>query len=204
MIETGLVRVRCPTPIFSHTREYKCRSQKLPSRLYYGAEYTEKAPQWEHWKGVVRDVSWSSIPSDQSNLDLYQFRVLPSDHPLPPKARCGVQYDTYSVNPEIYLPWLKSQLEGRGVRFVRRRILSLDEAGELAGEDGVVINATSLGEPPEQIREIVIYLYALVQGARSLLGVEDTDVYPIRGQVVLLYAPNVNECVALLPEGKQH
>jgi D-amino-acid oxidase len=49
----------------------------------------------------------------------------------------------------------------------------------------------------------MIYLSALVQGARSLLGVEDTDVYPIRGQVVLLYAPNVNECVALLPEGKQ-
>jgi D-amino-acid oxidase len=61
-----------------------------------------------------------------------------------------VQYDTYSVNPEFYLPWLKSQLEGRGVRFVRRRILSLDEAGELAGEGGVVVNATSLGERPEQ------------------------------------------------------
>jgi len=145
MIETGLVR-------------------KLPSRLYFGAEYAEQAPQWEIWKSVVRD-----------------FRVLPNDLPLPPKARCGVQFDTYSVNPEFYLPWLKSQLEGRGVRFVRRRILSLDEAGELAGEGGVVINATSLG-------------------ARSLLGVEDTDVYPIRGQVVLLHAPNVNECVALLPE----
>ena len=127
--------------------EYRCHSQKLPSRIYFGAENADKASQWEHWKGVVRDVSWSSIPSDQSNLDLHQFRVLPNDHPLPPKARCGVQFDTYSVNPEFYLPWLKSQLEGRGVNFVRRRILSLDEAGELAGEGGVVINATSLGEP---------------------------------------------------------
>lgn len=48
----------------------------------------------------------------------------------------------------------------------------------------------------------MIYLCTFVQGARSLFGVEDTDVYPIRGQVVLLYAPNVDECVALLPEGK--
>jgi D-amino-acid oxidase len=188
--------------LFPHP-EYKCRSQKLPSRLYFEAERAEEEPQWDQWKGVVRDVSWSSIPSDQSNLDLYQFRVMPSDHPLPPKARCGVQFDTYSVNPESYLPWMKSQLEGRGVRFMRRRILSLDEAGELAGEGGVVINATALGEPPEQIREITIYLCALVQGARSLLGVQDTDVYPIRGQVVLLYAPNVNELVSLLPNGKQ-
>lgn len=148
-------------------------------------------------------MSWSSIPSDQSNLDLHQFRVLPNDHPFPPKARCGVQFDTYSVNPESYLPWLKSQLEGRGVNFVRRRILSLDEAGELAGEGGVVINATSLGEHPEQFREMMSYSCTFVQGARSLFGVEDTDVYPIRGQVVLMYAPNVNECIALLPEGKQ-
>jgi len=145
MIPTGLVR-------------------KLPSRIYFGAEDVEKASQWKHWQGVVRD-----------------FRVLPKDHPLPPKARCGVQFDTYSVNPGAYLPWLKSQLEGRGVSFVRRRVISLDEAGELAGEGGAVINATSLG-------------------ARSLLGVEDMKVYPVRGQVVLVYAPNVDECVAFLPE----
>jgi len=138
--------------------------RKLSSRIYFGAEDVEKASQSKLWKDVVRD-----------------FRVLPSDHPLPPKAKCGVQFDTYSVNPEAYLPWLKSQLEGRGVSFVRRRVISLDEAGELAGEGGVIINATSLG-------------------ARSLLGVEDTKVYPIRGQVVLLYAPNVNECIAFLPE----
>ena len=129
--------------------------------------------------------------------------MLPSDHPLPPKAKCGVQFDTYSVNPETYLPWLKSQLEGRGVSFMRRRIISLDEAGELAGEGGVVINATSLGEPLEQSREMMIYRCALVPGARSLLGVEDTKVYPIRGQVVLVHAPNVTDCIAFLPEGEQ-
>ncbi|KAI9444753.1 nucleotide-binding domain-containing protein [Lactarius indigo] len=134
---------------------------KLPSRIYFGADIVEKASQW---KDIVRD-----------------FRVLPSDHPLPPKARGGVQFDSYSVNPEVYLPWLKSQLEGRGVSFVRRRVSGLDEASELAGEGGAVINATSLG-------------------ARSLLGVEDTKVYPIRGQVVLVHAPSVNECVVFLPE----
>jgi len=61
-----------------------------------------------------------------------------------------VEFDTYSVNPEVYLLWLKSQLEDRGVSFVRRRVIGLDEAGELAEEGGAVINATSLGESPEQ------------------------------------------------------
>ncbi|KAH9030977.1 nucleotide-binding domain-containing protein [Lactarius hengduanensis] len=135
----------------------------LPFRIYSEAENVDslKASQW---KGIVRN-----------------FRVLPSDYPLPPKAKSGVQFDTYSVNPDVYLPWLKSQLEGRGVSFVRRLVSSLDEAGELAGEGGVIINATSLG-------------------ARSLLGVEDTKVFPIRGQVVLVYAPNVNDCVSIFPE----
>lgn len=119
--------------------------------MYFGAEEAEKAPQWKHWQGVVRNVSRSSISSNQSNLDLHQFRVLTCDPPLPPKARCGVQFDTYSVNPQAYLPWLKSQLEDRGVSFVRRRVIGLDEAGELAGEGGAVINATSLGETPNKI-----------------------------------------------------
>ena len=81
---------------------------------------------------------------DKSNR--CQFRVLPSDHPLPANAKSGVQFDTFSLNPEIYLPWLKSELESRGVKFVRRSIKSLDEACGLAGEDGAVINATALGE----------------------------------------------------------
>ena len=78
--------------------------------------------------------------------DLYQFRVLPSDYPFPLNTRSGVQFETFAVNPEVYLPWLKSELESRGVEFVRRRVNSLDEACGLAGERGAVINATGLGE----------------------------------------------------------
>jgi len=136
--------------------------RRLPFRIYFGAEDAETKASW--WKDIARD-----------------FRVLPSDYPLPPNTRSGVQFDTYSVNPEVYLPWLKAELESRGVSFVRRRVISLDDVCEFAGEGGAVINASSLG-------------------ARSLLGVEDTKVYPIRGQVVLVHAPNVNECVTVFLE----
>ena len=57
-----------------------------------------------------------------------------------------MQYESFCVNPGVYLPWLKSELESRGVTFVRRRVNSLDEACALAGERGAVINATGLGE----------------------------------------------------------
>ena len=116
--------------------------QRLPSRVYFRAEDAEKEASW--WRGIVRDVSWSPFMKGESYS--CQFRALPSDHPLPANARSGVQFDTISVNPEVYLPWLKSELEGRGVGFVRRRVHSLDEACKLAGENGAVINATSLGE----------------------------------------------------------
>ena len=39
-------------------------------------------------------------------------------------------------------------------------------------------------------------------GARSLFGVEDTKVYPVRGQTILVYSPNINEAVVLLPTGE--
>jgi len=84
------------------------------------------------------------VPNGES--DLYQVRILPSDHPFPAEFTSGVEFETVIVNPEVYLPWIKSELESRGVRFVRRRVKSLDEACGLAGESGVVINATGLGE----------------------------------------------------------
>ena len=93
---------------------------------------------------------------------------------VPAGATSGVSFTTVSLNPELYLPWLKSELDGRGVKFVKKRVYSIGEAAEIAGPKGVVINATALG-------------------ARSLIGVQDTAVYPIRGQTILAYAPSVQE-----------
>ena len=40
-------------------------------------------------------------------------------------------------------------------------------------------------------------------GARSLFGVEDTKVYPLRGQTILVYSPNVKEGIKVFPPGEQ-
>jgi hypothetical protein len=32
--------------------------------------------------------------------------------------------------------------------------------------------------------------------------VEDTKVYPVRGQTIIVYAPNVKECITVVPAGE--
>ncbi|GJE89627.1 FAD-binding oxidoreductase [Phanerochaete sordida] len=125
----------------------------LPSRICY-TEEIDDAKIW--YKDLVRD-----------------FRILDKDE-VPSGAVAGVAFTTVSLNPQLYLPWLRAELAARGVTFLRRRVASIQEAAELAGRGGALVNATALG-------------------ARSLIGVQDTAVYPIRGQTLLAYAPRVQE-----------
>lgn len=50
-----------------------------------------------------------------------------------------------SINPLTYIPWLKSELDARGVTFVRKRVRSIEEVADMAGPNGIVVNASSLG-----------------------------------------------------------
>ncbi|KAI0828889.1 nucleotide-binding domain-containing protein [Trametes gibbosa] len=152
--------------------------------------YNERIYKWEK---TTFDRLWDMIPSGLAiaspsrvfydagkDLDglwykslVRDFRTLKEDE-LPEGMQAGVGFQTVSVCPQAYLPWLKSELVARGVEFVRRRVVALGEAAALAGPNGVLVNATGLG-------------------ARSLIGLEDTDVYPIRGQTIVIDNPNVRE-----------
>lgn len=129
----------------------------LPTRLYIAQTRDNKVSDlW--WKDLVRNI-----------------RVIsPSDIPEPFKA--GVAFDTVSVNPSEYLPWLQSELISRGVTFERRNVRSLDDLRSLVGPDGILVNASALG-------------------SRSIIGVQDTKLYPIRGQTILVHAPGLQECL---------
>lgn len=63
---------------------------------------------------------------------------------------------------QVFLPWLMNHLKGKGVEFIKRRIHDLHE---LTGQYSWVINCSGLG-------------------ARELC--KDKNIYPIRGQVLLL------------------
>ncbi|KAH7930916.1 nucleotide-binding domain-containing protein [Leucogyrophana mollusca] len=131
--------------------------KKLPSKIY-SVQEGSAADIW--WKDLVRD-----------------FRVL-SPSELPETCKAGVAFSTISVNPSEYLPWLQSELLSRGVTFERRHVRSLDELTSMLGEQGILVNAASLG-------------------SKSIIGVEDDKLYPIRGQSILVQTPRLQEFLAL-------
>lgn len=76
--------------------------------------------------------------------DIYpEYKLLPQSV-LPPGCKVGYSFQTLLANPEVFLPWLKTKLEGLGAKFIRAEIGSLDEARELTGAS-IVVNASGLG-----------------------------------------------------------
>jgi D-amino-acid oxidase len=79
---------------------------------------------------------------------------------------------TVSINTQIYLPYLQSQLLSLGTKFIRRHLSHICEAFTLTSlPPSGVINATGIL-------------------ASKLGGVEDDKVFPTRGQTILVR----NEC----------
>lgn len=110
---------------------------------------------------------------------------------VPSPWKSGIAYTTISVSPLLYLPWLKTQLDERGVIFVRKRVRSIEELADIAGLDGIIVNASSMGELC--VCDDLCDRLTLVVGARSLVGVQDTKMYPVRGQTILVKAPLMHE-----------
>jgi glycine/D-amino acid oxidase-like deaminating enzyme len=49
-----------------------------------------------------------------------------------------------TLNPAVFLPWIKKELETRGVRFIRKELKSIEEAEKMTG-CGIVVHASGLG-----------------------------------------------------------
>ncbi|MGI9643957.1 MAG: FAD-dependent oxidoreductase [Ilumatobacteraceae bacterium] len=82
---------------------------------------------------------------------------------------CALGVLGFIIDPSEYLSWLRQELESLGGTVTNRHLASLDEV------DGDVVNASGLG-------------------AERLAA--DTGMYPIRGQVVAVIAPNVDDGVS--------
>ena len=93
---------------------------------------------------------------------------------LIPKAEEGVSFQTLTIDMPVYLPYLASKFRAQGGKTVR---VSIHHISQLA--DGSYTG----GRKPD----IIVVCTGL--GSRFLGGVEDKNVYPIRGQTVLLRTP---------------
>ncbi|KAG2360390.1 hypothetical protein BDR07DRAFT_1412627 [Suillus spraguei] len=122
---------------------------------------------------ILSTIWWKDLVRD--------FRLL-SESEVPAPYKVGIAFDTVTINPMEYLSWLRTELESRGVVFRRQYIRSLNEVRPFVGEGGLLVNATSLG-------------------SRSLIGVEDKTMYPIRGQSIVVEHAGLQEFITVRSGG---
>lgn len=72
-----------------------------------------------------------------------KYRLLRSKD-LPANAKIGFKYQSMTVNPAVFLPWMKLLLDQKGVHFIRAEVKSFAEARSIL-KTPVIINASGLG-----------------------------------------------------------
>ncbi|KAJ7270844.1 hypothetical protein C8J57DRAFT_1319890 [Mycena rebaudengoi] len=107
------------------------------------------------------------------------YKVLPSST-LPPGIEEGISFTTVTIDCPVYLNYLLSRFLARGGSIVRGAAQHISEVIE--GGAGIFSTRKNVSAPAA-----VVVCVGL--GARTLGGVEDEDVHPIRGQTVVLRAP---------------
>jgi len=107
------------------------------------------------------------------------YKILPSGS-LPPEAICGVSFTTVTIDTPIYLNYLLSRFLASGGSIIRGTVQHISQIAEGGAR---VLAGGKNHSPPDAI------VVCAGIGARSLGGVEDEAVYPIRGQTILVRAP---------------
>lgn len=108
-----------------------------------------------------------------------QFRLLTPTE-LVPNTVAGISFETVTIDTPIYLNYLMSRFLAGGGSVIRGSIQHINQ---------VIEGGTRLfsgGKPPSRPDAVVV---CAGLGARTLGGVEDKSVYPLRGQTILLRAP---------------
>ena len=99
----------------------------------------------------------------------WQFKNL-SPSECPPGSDGGTSFASVCINTALYLPWLTSQCLKLGVKARRGNVSHISDAAKLHHSGklaDLIINATGLS-------------------SLKLGGVEDKNLYPARGQIVLV------------------
>ncbi|ORY02214.1 nucleotide-binding domain-containing protein [Basidiobolus meristosporus CBS 931.73] len=137
-----------------------------------------KVPETGVVSVVGRDY-YESRPSDWCDpwfSKILRFRNLDKSE-LPENVVLGYEFDTVCINTQQYLVWLQKRFQENGGTIEQRKLDDIRDAFDAAEQVDIVINCTGLQ-------------------ARYLGGVKDGLVYPTRGQVVIVDAPQVKTTLA--------
>ncbi|KAG8698172.1 hypothetical protein FRC08_006090 [Ceratobasidium sp. 394] len=120
--------------------------------------------EFEHFVGTKDQYAGIQVMPD--------FRELNPEE-LAPSSDSGYTFTTLTIDTPVYLPYLLSVFLGKGGCIVRTKVMHVSQVAQ--------------GSYTSTKPDAIVVCAGL--GARALGGVEDKDVYPIRGQVVLIRAP---------------
>ncbi|KAJ3208290.1 hypothetical protein HDU67_006912 [Dinochytrium kinnereticum] len=122
---------------------------------------------------------WDEPPSDF--VDPWYSRITPGyaavhDSLLPPGKTFGITFETVTMNVPKYMQWLFTQFKSGGGQVVVKSLAHISEAYGIQKRTDVVVNCCGIG-------------------AMTLGGVLDQNVYPTRGQTILVCAPQVKRTI---------
>jgi D-amino-acid oxidase len=86
-------------------------------------------------------------------------------------VKWGKQFDTFCIDPAIYLPYLKIRCISQGIHFKRATLVHISEA-------------VDLHHPHPQRAALIVNCSGVM--ASKLGGVEDDQLIPVKGQLVLV------------------
>lgn len=104
-------------------------------------------------------LGWKKVVRD--------FKVLPPSE-LPVGVAHGISFTTFAINPTQYMRYLLSECRALGVKTLRKELGALEE----------------IFSDPDLQQDVAAVVNCSGMGARNLVG--DKDVFPIKGQTVLV------------------
>ncbi|KAJ2786337.1 hypothetical protein GGI15_001583 [Coemansia interrupta] len=161
-------------------------------RAYSGAHEPQLRMAEEQTYFRLRDIAQESPKSGVKIISMADFGANQKERSLTPafldyvknlqkierknwplNAAFGYSYDSVIVNVLQYLPWLAAELRRLGGVICRATLDHISDALKYADGCSLIVNCSALG-------------------SATLGGVMDKNMYPVRGQTILVKAPHVN------------
>ncbi|KXN81881.1 D-amino-acid oxidase [Leucoagaricus sp. SymC.cos] len=141
-----------------------------------------RMPQTEH---IYHDRITGNSPGPEPLEEMPLYQPIPNEK-LPPRALSGCTFHTVSIDTPIYLNWLFTRFIGLGGRTVRGHVQHL---GQIT-EGGISIFGDRYSaRARRRLGKVDAVIVCTGLATRALGGVEDSNVFPTRGQTVIVRAP---------------